>query len=148
MSPGGDAAEGKHGFEFDPNLGFERADPSSLAAEYDLLLLPAKNAPEALRSEAPVAADIVAAFDDRGRPIASICHGVQLLISADVIDGRSVAGYWTLKVDVENAGASFVDEAVVVDDNLVTARHPDDIPAWLPKVLSVAVSARSDAAGR
>lgn len=137
MTPGGEAVEGKHGYVFEADRGFESVDPATLAAEYDLLVLPGGGGPEALRTEAPVAADVVAAFDDTDTPIASICHGVQLMISADILEGREVTGYWPLEVDVENAGATYVDEAAVVDDNLVSARHPGDLPQWLSAVLAV-----------
>jgi protease I len=131
VTSGAEPVEGKHGYEFEADYGFDDHDPSWWAEEYDLLVLPGGRAPERLRTEAPIAADVVRAFDDAGKPIASICHGVQLLISAGILDGREATGYWPLAVDVENAGAEWVDEPVVVDDNLVTARYPDDLPAWM-----------------
>lgn len=145
MTPGGESVEGKHGYVFEADRRFESADPSALADEYDLLVLPGGGGPETLRTEAPVAADIVAAFDDRDAPIASICHGVQLMISADILEGREVTGYWPLEVDVENAGATYVDDAAVVDDNIVSARYPGDLPAWLSAVLEVVESPRAAA---
>ena len=147
MTPGGEPVEGKHGYAFDADLGFESLSPGEAADEYDLLVLPGGGAPEALRTEAPNAAHIVREFDERGQPIASICHGVQLMISADILEGREVTGYWPLEVDVENAGATYVDEPAVVDENIVSARYPDDLPAWLAETLDVAerlVEARAD----
>ena len=85
-------------------------------------------------AEDPIRAAIVAAFDDEAYPIAAICHGPQLLISADVLEGREIAAYWSLEVDVENAGATFVDEEVCVDEHLITARVPDDLPAFMSAV--------------
>ena len=130
----GESAEGKHGEEIEADLAIEEAQSD----EYDLLVLPGGYAPENLRLEAPEAADIVGEFDADGKPIASICHGVQLLISADVLDGRDVTGYWSLEVDVENAGATFVDEAAVVDDNLISSRAPQDLPAFMARTLEYA----------
>ncbi|WP_435127528.1 type 1 glutamine amidotransferase domain-containing protein [Halobaculum sp. D14] len=129
-TPDGDAAEGEHGYEFDADIDLSARDPDALAEEFDLLVVPGGRAPERLRTESPRAADVVAAFDEREKPVGAICHGAQLLISADAIDGRDVTGYWTLEVDVENAGATYVDEPVVTDGNLVTSRVPDDLPAF------------------
>lgn len=125
-TPDGAAVSGKHGLEFEADLAIADVE----ADEYDLLVVPGGDAPETLRTDAPEAADLVAAFDDADRPIASICHGAQLLISADVVAGRYVTGYRALAVDIENAGGSYVDEELVTDDNLFTSRTPDDLPAF------------------
>ncbi|WP_049926964.1 type 1 glutamine amidotransferase domain-containing protein [Halopiger goleimassiliensis] len=136
-TPDGETIEGKTGYEFEADYAIDEYDADRWADEYDLLVVPGGYSPEPLRLEAPEAADIVAAFDDADQPIAAICHGAQLLISADVLEDRSVAAYWSLEDDVENAGATFVDEEVVVDDNLVTARVPDDLPAFASEVLAL-----------
>ncbi|MFB6102449.1 MAG: DJ-1/PfpI family protein, partial [Haloplanus sp.] len=133
--------DGKHGYTFEADWAIDEHDADWWADEYDLLVIPGGGSPESLRTEAPEAADIVSAFDDRGKPIAAICHGAQLLISAAVLDGRQATGYWPLEVDIENAGAEFVDDSVVVDDNLVTSRVPDDLPAFMSETLSVVESA-------
>jgi protease I len=134
-TPDGDSVTGEHGYEFDGDVAIDEDSPSWFAEEYDLLVVPGGDSPEALRTEAPAAADVVAAFDDRDRPIATICHGAQLLISAGILAGRRATGYWSLEVDVENAGAEYVDEPVVVDENLVTSRVPDDLPAFMDATL-------------
>jgi protease I len=126
-TPDGESVTGKIGEEMEADLAISDASED----EYDLLVVPGGNAPEDLRLEAEEAIELVKAFDDSGKPIASICHGAQLLISADVLEGREATGYWAIQVDMENAGATFVDEECVVDENLVTARYPDDLPAWL-----------------
>jgi protease I len=136
-TPDGEPVEGKHGYEFDADFAIDAHDAEWWTDEYDLLVVPGGYAPERLRTEAPEAADIVSAFDDADRPIAAICHGAQLLISADVLEGREVTGYWTLEVDIENAGATFIDEAVVVDGNLVTSRVPEDLPAFMAELFEV-----------
>ena len=133
-TPGGYEIEGKHGYEFDGDLDLEDRDPERFADTFDLVVIPGGSSPETLRTEAPVAAAIVAAFDEVGVPIASICHGAQLLISADVLEGREIAAYWSLEVDVENAGATFVDDEAVVDENLITSRVPGDLPAFMNAV--------------
>ena len=130
-TPDGESAEGKYGEEIEADLSIEEVRSD----EYDLLILPGGYAPETLRLEAPEAAEIVGEFDADDSPIASICHGVQLLISADVVEGRDVTGYWSLEVDVENAGATFVDQAVVVDGNLISSRAPKDLPAFMARTL-------------
>ncbi|MDY6765112.1 MAG: DJ-1/PfpI/YhbO family deglycase/protease, partial [Halobacteria archaeon] len=119
VTPEGREVEGKHGYTFEADFGFDEYEPSEWADEYDFLVIPGGRAPERLRLEAPVASDIVEAFDEVGKPIASICHGAQLLISAGILEGREVTGYWSLEVDIENAGATFFDEEVVVDDALL-----------------------------
>ncbi len=132
-TPDGEEIAGKHGYAFDADLPITDAEPDT----YDLLVVPGGNSPEHLRTEAPAAADLVAAFDDTGTPIAAICHGAQLLISADILDGRTLTGYWTLQVDIENAGGTYQDAEVVVDDNLVTSRVPDDLPAFMRETLQL-----------
>ncbi|MFB6195890.1 MAG: type 1 glutamine amidotransferase domain-containing protein [Haloplanus sp.] len=140
-TPDGDAIEGKHGYTFEADWSIDEHTADWWADEYDLLVIPGGGSPESLRTEAPEAAEMVAAFDDRDKPIAAICHGAQLLISADVLAGRQATGYWPLEVDIENAGATYVDESVVVDGNLVTSRVPDDLPAFMSETLSVVEAA-------
>lgn len=125
---------GKHGYVFEADFALDEFEPSWWADEYDLLVIPGGSAPENLRTEAPIAADIVWAFDEADQPIAAICHGAQLLISADVLEGREVTGYWSLQVDIENAGATYLDEEVVWDDNFITSRVPADLPAFMRTV--------------
>lgn len=136
-TPEGVSVEGKHGYEWDADFAIDEYDADWWASEFDLLVLPGGYSPESLRLEAPAAAEIVAAFDDEGLPIAAICHGTQLLISADVLEGRTVTGYWSLEPDLENAGAEFVDEPVVVDDNLITSRVPDDLPSFMRETFAL-----------
>lgn len=94
------------------------------------LLLPGGVAnPDALRLDAG-AVDLVRAFSMKGRPIAAICHAVWLLVEADVVKDRTVTSFPSLQTDVRNAGGTWVDEEVVVDDHLVTSRKPDDLPAF------------------
>ena len=74
-------------------------------------------------------------FASAGKPIASICHGPWLLVEADIVRGRTVTSYPSLRTDLENAGAQWVDQEVVVDEGLVTSRNPDDLPAFNRKMV-------------
>ena len=100
------------------------------AAQFDALLLPGGQMnPDKLRLVDRVI-DLIEAFDDAGKPIAAICHAPWLLIEADIVDGRTVTGWPSIRTDLENAGANVVDQEVAVDGNLITSRKPDDIPAF------------------
>ena len=105
------------------------------AGDFDALLLPGGVInPDKLRIE-PDAVKFVRAFFDAGKPVAAICHGPQLLIEAGVVDGRRLTSYASVKTDLINAGADWVDDEVVVDQGLVTSRKPSDIPAFNRKVI-------------
>lgn len=105
------------------------------ASAYDALLLPGGVAnPDQLRGDETAVA-FVRAFFDAGKPVAAICHAPWLLIEAGVVDGRTLTSFPSLRTDLRNAGATVVDEAVVVDDGLVTSRNPDDIPAFCEKMI-------------
>ena len=98
--------------------------------EFDALLLPggALN-PDKMRMQER-AVEIVQEFMEDEKPVAAICHAPWLLIEADVVEGRRVTSWPSLRTDLENAGADVVDEQVVIDGNLITSRKPDDIPAF------------------
>jgi protease I len=103
--------------------------------DYDGLLLPGGVLnPDKLRLQ-PKAVEFVRAFFESGKPVAAICHGPQLLIEADVVRGRRMTSYPSVKKDLMNAGAEWVDEPVVVDEGLVTSRKPDDIPQFNAKMI-------------
>ena len=74
-------------------------------------------------------------FFEQHKPVGAICHGPWLLVEADVVDGRTVTSWPSLRTDLRNAGANWVDEEVVVDDGLVTSRNPDDLPAFCSKLI-------------
>lgn len=101
------------------------------ADDYDGLILPGGVAnPDALRTYGK-AIEIIQNFDDAGKPIAAICHGPWLLVEADLVDGRTVTSWPSLRTDLENAGATYVDKEVVIDGNIITSRNPGDIPAFV-----------------
>ncbi|MBV8727749.1 MAG: type 1 glutamine amidotransferase, partial [Candidatus Eremiobacteraeota bacterium] len=112
------------------------------ADEYDALLLPGgtKN-PDKLRLE-PKAIEFVRTFVRAGKPIAAICHGPWTLIDADGVRGKRMTSWPSLQTDLRNAGANWVDEMVVVHDNLVTSRKPDDLPAFNEKMIQLFAQAR------
>lgn len=119
------------GDQFDVDVKLEKANPD----EYDGLLLPGGVMnPDKLRTE-PRVQRFVRAFFEAGKPVASIRHGPWTLIDAEVVKGRTLASYPSFRRDLENAGADWVDEEVVVDNGLVTSRKPDDIPAFNRKML-------------
>lgn len=108
---------------------------SAHADDYDALLLPGGVLnPDKLRI-IPEAVSFVRSFFEAGKPVAAICHGPQLLIEADVVRGRKMTSYPSVKRDLINAGANWVDQSVVVDNGLVTSRKPDDIPDFNRKMI-------------
>jgi len=120
----------------------EQAD----AADYDALLLPGGVAnPDQLRTM-PKAVQFVRAFFETGKPVAAICHGPWTLVEAGVVRGRTLTSWPSLKTDLVNAGAMWVDQEVCVDHGLVSSRKPDDIPAFNQKMIAEFAGGRS--AGR
>jgi protease I len=102
--------------------------------EYDALFIPGGYSPDRLRIHEPVVS-FVRDFVEAGKPVFMICHAPQLLISADVLRGRTVTGYASIRKDMENAGATVKDQPVVRDQNLISSRNPDDIPAFIDAAL-------------
>lgn len=118
--------EGKNGRqEVEVDLAVEEADPEG----FDLLVVPGGGAPEALRLHEGILA-FTRHFFDHGKPVAAICHGPQVLVSAGVLAGRTLTCVAGIRDDVRLAGARYRDQPVIVDRNLVTSRVPDDLPAF------------------
>lgn len=119
------------GDKFDVDVPLVEAD----AARYDALLLPGGVMnPDQLRMN-PQAVEFVREFFRGGKPVAAICHGPQLLIEAGVVRGRTLTSYPSLKTDLINAGAKWIDDIVVTDHGLVTSRKPSDIPQFNDKMI-------------
>ena len=98
--------------------------------DYDALLLPGGQInPDTLRTDKN-AVQLVKDFNEAGKPIAAICHGPWLLVEADIVDGKTVTSWPSIRTDLLNAGADVVDREVVSDGNLITSRNPGDIPAF------------------
>lgn len=100
------------------------------ADDFDALLLPGGQMnPDILRMN-DAAIELIKNFDEAGKPIAAICHAPWLLAEANLVDGRTVTSWPSIRTDLTNAGADVVDREVVQDGNLITSRNPDDIPAF------------------
>jgi protease I len=114
------------GNEYDVTLPLDQAKP----ADYDALMLPGGVMnPDKLRMNS-LAVQFARDFIDKGKPIAAICHAPQLLIETGTMKGRKLTSYPSLKTDLTNAGANWVDEAVVIDRGLVTSRNPGDLEVF------------------
>ena len=113
--------------------------------DYDMLLLPGGvGNPDKLRVEER-AVEIVSEFMEDDKIVAAICHAPWLLVEADVVDGRRVTSWPSIRTDLANAGADVVDEEVVVDGNLITSRKPDDIPAFNEAIAKALTAEVADA---
>lgn len=105
--------------------------------DYDALVLPGGVInPDKLRTQS-MAIEFVKGFYDSGKLVAAICHGPWMLIEAGLVSGRTVTSWKSLRTDIENAGAQWVDEEVVFDDGLVTSRSPADLDAFVSKIAEV-----------
>ena len=104
-------------------------------ADYDALVIPGGVInPDKLRIDEPTI-KLVKDFLASGQIVAAVCHGPWLLIQADALKGRQATSYKSIRKDVENAGARWVDEEVVVDNGIITSRNPDDLPAFVKKII-------------
>ncbi len=127
----GETVRGKRNKE---SVTIDRAVADVSVDDFDALFIPGGYSPDKLRAHAePVA--FAKRFMESGKPIFAICHAPQLLITAQVLEGRRITGWRSIVQDIKNAGAEFVDEEVVVDKNLISSRSPDDIPAFVDAAL-------------
>lgn len=117
--------EGKKGSQLEATMTFDAVSVD----DFDMLLIPGGGSPENLRIH-DAAVGFTRDFVSSGKPVASICHGPQLLISAKAITGRTVTAVNKIRDDIVNAGAHYVDKEVVTDGNLISSRVPDDLPAF------------------
>ncbi|MCH1881755.1 type 1 glutamine amidotransferase domain-containing protein [Agrococcus sp. ARC_14] len=131
LSPKEGSVEGKKGHVQTVDASTTGADASA----FDALVLPGGvvNADHLRMDEGAVA--LVRDFVESGKPIGVICHGAWILIEAGGVDGRTITSYPSLKTDLRNAGANWVDEEVATDNGLVSSRTPDDLPAFNAKIL-------------
>ena len=127
----GEKLEGKNGkVKSRAELGIDEARPE----DFQALFIPGGHSPDRLRAD-PRFVAFTQAFADL--PILAICHGPQLLLTAEMVEGRRMTAWKTVQVDLRCAGADVVDEPVVVDGELVTSRQPDDIPAFIERSLDL-----------
>jgi protease I len=124
----------------------DKAVKDASADDYDGLVLPGGVAnPDFLRSDED-AVRFVRSFVEAKKPVGAICHGPWTLVEADVIKGRTLTSWPSLQTDIRNAGATWVDEEVHVDQGLVTSRKPDDLPAFNAKVIEEVAEGRHERA--
>ena len=126
------AIKGLHGYEVTVDKTLDEVDPD----DYAILVLPGGRAPAVLRKEAQ-ALEIARSFFTGGKPVAAICHGPQILISAGLVKGRRATCYKSMAAELKEAGAFYEDREVVVDANLVTSRQPADFPAFLRETMKL-----------
>ena len=135
VSPKSGSIKGWNHKEWGDSVDVDQTLDEAGPAHFDALLLPGGVMnPDHLRMD-PKAVAFVRAFVADNKPIAAICHGPWTLVEADLVRGRTLTSYPSLRTDIRNAGGDWVDEQVVVDDGLVTSRKPDDIPAFNKKMV-------------
>jgi protease I len=122
---------GKYGYPARAALAYKDVD----AAAYDALVIPGGQAPDRIRRHKSALA-IVTEIMRAGKPVAAICHGPQVLISADALRGKRATCFESIKVDVINAGAEYVDAEAVADGGVITSRTPADLPAFCRAIIA------------
>jgi len=127
----GDTLRGKKGKEtVTTDIGIDAADVD----DYEGLLIPGGYSPDQLRADERFV-EFVKAFDETKRPLAAVCHGPQLLLAAELQRDRTMTAWKTVQEDLRQAGATVLDQPVVVDDNWITSRKPDDLEAFSAKLI-------------
>ncbi|MDA3130318.1 MULTISPECIES: type 1 glutamine amidotransferase domain-containing protein [Bacillaceae] len=128
----GKMIKGKNGEEIKADKGIDEVN----ANDYDALLVPGGFSPDLLRIN-PKNGAFAKAFMEEEKPVFAICHGPQFLVETDLLEGKELTSFVSVRKDLENAGAIVKDEEVVVDSNLVTSRTPDDLPAFNREALKL-----------
>lgn len=119
------------GLKIDANISFDEINEKN----YDLLILPGGvKALEKIRQEKKII-EFIKDWNDKGKIIASVCHGAQLLISARIVKGRKISGYYSIKDDIENAGAEYIDEPFIIDKNIISSPHYKHMGLWMKMVI-------------
>lgn len=129
-SKGAQSYTSKHGYPVTVDVQAE----SVSAAEFDAVIVPGGYAPDMMR-RSPAMVNLVREAFREGKVVAAICHAGWMLVSAGVLKGKTATGFFSIKDDVANAGATWVDREVVVDGNLITSRTPDDLPAFCREIV-------------
>ncbi|MGB7413102.1 MAG: type 1 glutamine amidotransferase domain-containing protein [Thermosynechococcaceae cyanobacterium] len=137
VSPQRDRVQGWNHFDKADYFPVDTLMDDAKVGDYDALLLPGGVAnPDQLRTQAQ-AIQFIKSFFDAGKPVAAICHGPWTLIEAGVVESRQITSWPSLKTDLINAGAHWVDQEVVEDNGLITSRNPDDIPAFNERAIAL-----------
>ncbi len=134
ISPDGGQIRGWHEKDWGQIIKADRSLENADPADYDGLLLPGGVLNSDTLRELEDAQDFVRHFFAEGKPTFVICHGAQILIDADLVEGRRMTSYSSIALDLQNAGADWEDAEVVVDDGFVTSRSPEDLPAFCAKM--------------
>lgn len=122
--------EGKHGYSAEVDIAFRDVRPE----DYGSLVIPGGKGPSHIRDD-PAVESITSHFFKSGKLVAAICHGPQVLVTADRVRGRNLTGYKSVKEEIVNAGGNYLDREVVIDRNLVSSRHPGDLPYFTKALL-------------
>jgi protease I len=130
VAPKKGSYHGKHGLPAHSDASAEQID----AGDFDALIIPGGYSPDRMRRSRAMV-DLTRRMFDQGKPVAAICHGGWMLASAGILEGRKATSFYSIRDDMENAGAEWLDREVVVDDNLITSRKPDDLPAFCLAIL-------------
>lgn len=147
VSPDAHMVLGWNHTDWGDQVSVDRQLDQARADDYDALLLPGGVMnPDRLRTN-PEAVRFVKQFFDDGKPIAVICHGPWTLVEADVVRGVTMTSYPSVKTDLQNAGATWVDQDVVVDRGIVSSRRPADLPAFIDKMIEEFAEGRHGGAG-
>jgi protease I len=134
-TPSGEAIRGWDETDWGEEAPADLALADARMEEYDALVLPGGQInPDKLRTE-EAAVTLVREFVSAGRTVAAICHGPWMLIEADVVRGRTLTSFPSIRTDMSNAGAVWVDREVAVDGGIVTSRKPDDLPAFVARIV-------------
>jgi len=131
VGPAAKVYESKHGLPAKADLSAAEVK----AGDFQGIIIPGGYAPDKLRRY-PKILDLVREVFENGGIVASICHGPWVLISANIMKGKKTAGFNSIKDDLVNAGAIYLDKEVVIDNNLITSRSPLDLPAFLPAIIA------------
>jgi deglycase len=135
VSPKAGSIQAVRGMDKAGTFPVERSVTDADPADYDALVLPGGVAnPDKLRTD-PASVQFVRAFFDAAKPVGAICHGPWMLVEADVVRGRTITSWPSLRTDLRNAGATWVDAEVHVESGLVTSRKPADLPAFCAKLV-------------
>jgi protease I len=127
----GGSYRGKRG---DATITSDLAAGDARMRDFDALIIPGGHAPDKMRLRHAMV-DLTRDAMEAGKPVAAICHGPQLLISANALRGRTLTCWPSIAIDVKNAGGLYVDKPVVEDGNLITSRKPDDVPAFSEAII-------------
>jgi protease I len=123
--------KGKNGYPIKADVSFDEINVN----DYDVLVIPGGYAPDRIRRN-KTALELTRKFYESGKVVAFICHAGWVPISAGILRGKKVTGFFSIKDDLVNAGAEYIDSEVVVDGNLISSRTPDDLPAFCRAIIS------------